>query len=96
MKPRIRPGTNTYSEAVAAGTRSIILSTSITRDISEPDFNKHCITGYSTIRRLHGGKVRHIKNQIATYLAEERPENAVLVIGGNDLMSHQSERKTGA
>ena len=90
--PVLRPGRNTYSEAVtgAAGTKTMIISTSMTRDIDTKTFNGNYANGTATFHRFRGGHARHIKNQIATHLSEERPDNVVILIGGNDLQTSRT------
>ena len=41
--------------------------------------------GTASFHRFHGGKARHIRNQIETHLQEELPDAAIILIGGNDL-----------
>ena len=65
----VKPGEKTYSGAVNQGKKkksdiraqkTLIISTSITRGIRDDRF-KECYEGGCKFRRMHGGKVKHIK-----------------------------------
>ena len=50
------------------------------------NFNKeHFTRGRATFHRFHGGKARHIRNQVETHLFDERPDSVIILAGGNDL-----------
>ena len=48
----------------------------------------------ATFHRFHGGKAKHIRNQIETHLQEERPDAVIIQIGGNDLSAFRGEIPT--
>ena len=57
-------------------------------------FRGHYTKGEATFHRFHGGKAKHIRNQIETHLQEELPDAAIIQIGGNDLSSYRGENPT--
>ena len=82
----MRPGIKTYSGAVRTSEKkkTLIISTSITRGISEERFSK-CYEGEAKFKRIHGGKARRIKEDVRTHLPSGEWENVVVQAGGNDL-----------
>ena len=89
----MRPGFKSYSEVASGSKKSVIFSTSMTKGIRPGIFNReHYTQGNATFHRFHGGKVRHIRNQIETHLQEEGPDAAILMIGGNDLSTLRGEK----
>ena len=65
----------------------------MTKGIRPGTFNKeHYTQGTAAFHRFHGGKVRHIRNQIETHLQEEGPDAAIIMIGGNDLSTLRGEK----
>ena len=87
----VRPGNKLYSEALNDSKKSVIFSTSMTKGIRPDKFNRdHYTNGKASFHRFHGGKARHIRNQIETHLQEELPDAAILLIGGNDLSDNRN------
>ena len=84
IKP-IRPGDNTYSEALKDGKVTVIFSTSITKGIKVREFNNHYKLGIARFRRFHGAKARQMKHYVIPTLIEEKPKIVMLQCGGNDL-----------
>ena len=85
VKP-LKPGPKSYSDVVTGQKKSMIISTSMTRGIGVQYFNqKYYKQGTATFHRFHGGKARHIRNQVETHLHEERPDAVIILAGGNDL-----------
>ena len=70
--------------------KSAIFSSSITRDIRADDFNNDYNGERAFFHKYHGGKVRHIKSYIPVHMNEEKPDNAVIVAGGNDICTWKS------
>ena len=62
-----------------------IFSTSITKDIKVREFNTSYNGQSAYFHKFHGGKVRHIKSYIPVHMDEEKPDDVVIVGGGNDL-----------
>ena len=56
----------------------------------------HYAYGRANFYRFHGGKARHIRNQIETHLQEEHPDAAIILIGGNDLLTVRGVQPTPA
>ena len=91
----VRPGFKSYSEITSGSKKSTVFSTSITKGIRPQVFNgEHYTQGKATFHRFHGGKAKHIRNQIETHLQEERPDAAIIQIGGNDLSTFRGEKPT--
>ena len=89
--PPVRPGSGTYTDAVVHGKSAMVVSTSITKGIDVNKFKEEYM-GRVSFHRFHGGHVRHIKNYIATHLAEEQPDVVIIQVGGNDLPSGKNKR----
>ena len=90
MQPRmiLRPGHLTYSEAVSNEKKSqktVVLSTSITRDISEQRFNECFSDGTAEFVRIRGGKAKKIKDDAKKNIHHGYFDSAIVHIGGNDL-----------
>ena len=88
--PRVilRPGHLKYNEAVKntqKGRKTLVLSTSITRDIKEQRFNECFSDGSAEFVRMRGWKVKAIKEDIRKNLQHGYFDSAVVHIGGNDL-----------
>ena len=66
----------------------------MTKGIRPQKFREHYTQGKATFHRFHGGKAKHIRNQIETHLQEERPDAAIIHIGGNDLSAFRGEVPT--
>ena len=90
----MKPGAKTYRDAVgskklekekrSSRKKTLIISTSITRGISDEKFsNLH--GGEVKFKRIHGGKARWIKEDVKKYLPSKDWQNVVLQMGGNDL-----------
>ena len=80
----------TYSEMVAGKGKATIISTSMTRGIRADVFNEeYFIEGRASFHRFHGGKAKHIRNQVETHLYDERPDTVIILAGGNDLPTRQ-------
>ena len=91
IKP-VRPGPRTYSETVTGKGKAIIFSTSMTRGIRAENFNNEYFTeGRATFHRFHGGKVKHMRNQVETHLFDERPDSVIILAGGNDLSTRKRD-----
>ena len=90
----MRPGYKLYSEVTSGTKNSVIFSTSITKGMKPHIFREHYTEGRASFHRFHGGKARHIRNQIETHLQEEKPDAAIIVMGGNDLSSFRGEVPT--
>ena len=90
-KLNVVPGVGTYSQAVA-GVKNVVFSTSLTRDIDVNDFNRCSKEGIKThFIRFRGKKICHIKNYLQTHLTEEKPDNTIILAGGNDLPVNRVE-----
>ena len=70
---------------VKEGEKTLVFSTSMTKGINFKNFNDRYNGGTAWFRRYHGGKARHIKHYVSTHLHEERPDNVIIHVGGNDL-----------
>ena len=87
------PGTQSYSEvgsgeqkdAEKAAEKTSIFSTSITRDIDQRDFNRKYKGSHAFFHKFHGGKARHMKGYVHVHMDEDKPDNVVILAGGNDL-----------
>ena len=91
IKP-VRPGSKTYSETVTGKGKVAIFSTSMTRGIRAENFNEEYFTeGRASFHRFHGGKAKHIRNQIETHLYDERPDTVIILAGGNDLSTRKRD-----
>ena len=94
FKP-VRPGFKTYSEVTTGTKKSVIFSTSMTKGIRPEIFHRnHYKHGRASFHRFHGGKARHIRNQIETHLQEELPDAAIIHVGGNDLQTNRGVKPT--
>ena len=91
IKP-VRPGPKTYSDVTSGTKKATILSTSMTKGFNEKNFHQKYTAGTATIHKFHGGKARHVRNQIETHLYEERPDAAIVLAGGNDLLLTKSNQ----
>ena len=83
----VKPGKNSYSEAVTKGTSTLIFGTSMIRSIDYQEFNQHYEKGTAKFQKFNGHKMKHIKKYVTTHLDEERPDCVILQGGGNDLSS---------
>ena len=90
FKP-VRPGFKSYSEIASGSKKSTVISTSITKGIRPHMFREHYTQGKAMFHRFHGGKAKHIRNQIETHLQEDRPDAVIIQIGGNDLSAFRGE-----
>ena len=86
IKMPIRPGANTYNQAVKDGKKAVVY-TSITKGINVRDFNNSYKIGTAIIRRFHSAKARHVKHYVTPTLIEESPQVVLLQCGGNDLQT---------
>ena len=85
------PGEKTYSDVLKANKkndikmqRTLIISTSITRGIRDDRF-KNCYEGGCKFHRIHGGKAKHIKEDIEKNLPSGECSSVILQMGGNDI-----------
>ena len=62
----------------------------MTKGINVEEFNRQYTAGSAKFHRFHGGKARHIRNQVETHLYEERPDAAIILVGGNDLPTNKN------
>ena len=85
----MRPGFKSNSEIASGTKKSMVISTSITKGIRPHMFREHYTKGEATFHRFHGGKAKHIRNQIETHLQEELPDAVIIQIAGNNLSSHR-------
>ena len=84
----LRPGSRQYSEVVKnkkKKRKTLILSTSITRDIDEERFNECYSDGDAEFVRLRGWKVNKIKDEVKKNVQHGCFDSAIVHIGGNDL-----------
>jgi hypothetical protein len=65
--------------------KTIIFSTSITRDIDYVRFNECYESGHARFQKWHGGRAKHMKHYVTTHMLEEKPDTVVIQAGGNDL-----------
>jgi hypothetical protein len=65
--------------------KTIIFSTSITRDIDNVRFNECYQNGHARFQKWHGGRAKHMKHYVTTHMLEEKPDTVVIQAGGNDL-----------
>ena len=82
---KIVPGTRSYGKTVKEGERTVVFSTSITKDIEQQRFNDAYDRGTAEFERFPGKKAKHLKNYIRTHLDEDRPSCVIIQGGGNDL-----------
>ena len=77
----------TVDNIVRSKERTLIFSSSITRDINTNGFNKKLKYNRATLHKFNGKKIRHIKRYIPVHLDEEedRVHSVVIVAGGNDI-----------
>ena len=90
----VKPGTKSYRDVVgtknvekekrSVGKKTIIVSTSITRGISDEKFS-NCYEGEVKFKRMHGGKARWMKEDVRKHFPSEEWRNVILQMGGNDL-----------
>ena len=84
----LRPGPLQYNEAVKNSRKerkTLVLSTSITRDIKEQRFNECYSDGCAQFVRLRGWKAKNIKEDAKKNLQLGYFDSAIIHIGGNDL-----------
>ena len=84
----LRPGPLKYSEAVKntqKDRKTLVLSTSITRDIKEERFNECFSDGNAEFVRLRGWKAKSIKEDVKKNLQHGYFDSAIVHVGGNDL-----------
>ena len=85
IKP-VRPGNKSYAQSLnGEGKKTLVFTTSISKNIQKNEFNRHNKNGDAYFRRFPGAKARHMKNYISTHLEEERPDTIIIHAGGNDL-----------
>ena len=65
--------------------KTIVFSTSMTRDIDQVEFNKCFVKGHARFQKFHGGRARHMKEYVQTHMREEKPDTVIIHAGGNDL-----------
>ena len=70
--------------------KTLVLSTSITRDINPTRFNTCFGHGRAWFERKRGWKIKHIKEDVHKNLQQEAFDNAIVQIGGNDLQDMYS------
>ena len=67
-------------------TKTLIFSSSITRDINPNGFNKQLKGNRATFHKFNGKRIHHIKKYIPVHLDEEDDVDSVVIIaGGNDI-----------
>ena len=65
--------------------KTLIISTSMTRDIKAERFNEVYENGVAEFKRYRGGKTRNIKEDISKNMKGGSYDRAIVHIGGNDL-----------
>ena len=65
--------------------KTLIFSSSITRDIKKQSFNFDCKTSDVVFHEFRGKKAKDIVRYMVPHLEDEQPNTVVLVGGGNDL-----------
>ena len=65
--------------------KTLIVSTSMTRDIKPELFNIAYENGVAEFKRYHGGKTRNIKEDLSKNMKHGSYDKAIVHIGGNDL-----------
>ena len=65
--------------------KTLVFSTSMTRDIDYVEFNKCYENGHARFQKWHGGRANHIKEYVVSHMKEEKPDTVIIHAGGNDL-----------
>ena len=70
-----------------AGKKALLITTSMSRDIVDEDFNNKYPHGNAKFKRYRGGKVKTMKEFLPAKLEEEKSDIIIFQGGGNDLPS---------
>ena len=65
--------------------KTLIISTSITRDVNVERFNQCYHDGEAHFRQFRGGKTKHIKEEVEKTMNHGEFDSTLIHIGGNDL-----------
>ena len=82
----IMPGTDLYSSVVGGGRKSAVFSTSMTRDFDMAQFKRSCKSTVN-VHRFNGKRARHFKTYVTAHMPEDKPDDVIIQVGGNDLPS---------
>ena len=69
----------------ARESKTLVFSSSITRDIKKQSFNSDCKGSDVAFHEFRGKKAKDIVRYMTPHLDDECPSNVVLIAGGNDL-----------
>ena len=69
----------------ARESKTLIFSSSITRDIKKQTFNSECKKSNVVFHEFRGKRAKDIVRYMTPHLEDENPSNVIIVAGGNDL-----------
>ena len=69
----------------ARESKTLIVSSSITRDINKHSFNRECKNTNVSFQEFKGKKAKDIVRYMVPHLEDENPSSVVFIAGGNDL-----------
>ena len=69
--------------------KTLIFSSSITRDINFREFNDKLEVGKAVFHMFKGKKARDISRYMISHVEDENPSDVVFVAGGNDLPTEE-------
>ena len=78
------PGTQLYSSVVDGSRKSTVFSTSMTRDFDMAQFKSSCKSTVN-LHRFNGKRARHFKTYVTAHMPEDKPDDVIIQVGGNDL-----------
>ncbi len=88
-----RSSTQTNGGSATNHKKALLVTTSMSRDINELDFDNRYEFGSAKFKRYRGGRVERMKNVLPSKLQEEKSDIVVFQGGGNDLPSTTKEHR---
>ena len=71
---------------------TLIFTTSISKGINVPRFNRSYEDGWASFTRFHGAKAEYMPTYIVPRMTKEKPSIVLIQAGGNDLPTKQKDR----
>ena len=69
---------------------TLIMTTSMARDIKDKEFNESFAGGHAMFSRHHGGMVNGVRDALEIKMKEVKPDAVIFQAGGNDLWTSKS------
>ena len=93
---KVMKGSDDTTETATSNTKqketmtTLIMTTSMARDIKDKQFNESLAGGHAIFSRHHGGMVNRVRDALEMKMKEVKPDAVVFQAGGNDLWTSKS------